>query len=758
MNDALQQLLDRLTALLAEKPLIGAWYTTVVRFVFPLLALMILVGAIRSLWKVKHPDEVWGYLVLRNGVRLPITHWENIIGRAPSCDVQLEYPSVSRQHAALIREDDGSWTIYDLGSKGGIKVNDLPVDEYALVEDGDTVTFAGIPAIMEPITAEEKRAQMVERRMEGKPAGMWGSLVLLTLFQILTGLQLIIAQGDKATTTIPLTFFVFTVICWAYFIVMRLFRRIGFEMETIAFFLCTLSLAVTGSTVPDELPKQLIAILMGLAIFIVLGFFLRDLTRAQKVRWFMSATAVGLLAITLLIGSSQGGAKAWLRLGPLSLQTSEIAKICYIFAGAATLDRLFNKRNLWMFIGLTAICGGCLALQNDFGTALVFFVTFLVIAYLRSGDFATIGLVCAGCFGAGALTSFADKLSGYNLLTGVYSPLGTGNSLYLTIDAYLNNVAYQALNGMNGTVGVYNYKTGEILCMVSTPTFDPANPPDIAADDPAWDGVYVNRLLSANSIPGSIFKVVTINAAIENIPDLFQRKWTCTGSVNIGGEEVTCPHAHGEQDIEEALANSCNGVFGQLAVELGGETMQKYADAAGLTKSIKVDGIQSSVGKFDFSGNDNQLAWSGVGQGQDTLCPINMLQYMGAIANGGKAAVPRLIEKSTTDYGLPTGIYYPHKSAQLIDEKTAGTIADMMHNNVIETYGQDRFPGMDICAKSGTAEVGADKSPNAWFTGFLRDEATPYAFIVLVENGGGGSSVAGTVASQVLQAAVEKAY
>ena len=115
----------------------------------------------------------------------------------------------------------------------------------------------------------------------------------------------------------------------------------------------------------------------------------------------MGATAVGLLAITLLIGSSEGGAKAWLRFGSLSLQTSEVAKICYIFAGAATLDRLFNKRNLWMFIGLTGVCGGCLALQNDFGTALVFFVTFLVIAYLRSGDFATLGLVCAGCFGGG---------------------------------------------------------------------------------------------------------------------------------------------------------------------------------------------------------------------------------------------------------------------------------------------------------------------------------------------------------------------
>ena len=177
-------------------------------------------------------------------------------------------------------------------------------------------------------------------------------------------------------------------------------------------------------------------------------------------------------------------------------------------------------------------------------------------------------------------------------------------------------------------------------------------------------------------------------------------------------------------------------------------------DAAGLTESLRVDGIQTASGHFDFDVSENQLAWAGVGQGQDTMCPISMLQYMGAIANGGKAAVPRLIEKSTTDYGLPTGIYRTKNSAQLIDEKTAGTIADLMHNNVIETYGQDRFPGMDICAKSGTAEVGADKTPNAWFTGFLRDEDTPYAFIVLVENGGGGARVAGTVASAVLQAAV----
>lgn len=364
----------------------------------------------------------------------------------------------------------------------------------------------------------------------------------------------------------------------------------------------------------------------------------------------------------------------------------------------------------------------------------------------------------AGNIGSGAQTAFADKLSGYNLITGAYSPLGSGNHLYLTIDAYLNNIAYQALGGRDGTVGIYNYKTGDILCMTSTPTFDPANPPHIDPDDAEWEGVYVNRLMMANTTPGSIFKVVTLNAAIETIPDLFSRTWDCTGSVMIGGSPVTCPYAHGHLTIEDALASSCNGVFGQLAVELGSQTMEAYTDAAGLTSSIKVDGITTSKGHFSFDGGDNALAWAGIGQGEDALCPINMMLYMGAIANGGKAALPRLIKKSATDYGLPTGIYRKRQSALLIQPDTAKQIAEMMHNNVIETYGQERFPGMDICAKSGTAEIGPDRSPNAWFTGFLRDSKTPFAFIVLVEQGGGGSAVAGSVASQVLQAAVEKGY
>ena len=94
-----------------------------------------------------------------------------------------------------------------------------------------------------------------------------------------------------------------------------------------------------------------------------------------------------------------------------------------------------------------------------------------------------------GKIGTGALVAFADRLSGYNLFTGAYSPLGAGNDLYLTIDARLNYIAYQALNGKKGTVGVYNYETGEVLCMMSSPTYDPLDPPENVEDDPAYEGV-----------------------------------------------------------------------------------------------------------------------------------------------------------------------------------------------------------------------------------------------------------------------------
>ena len=360
-----------------------------------------------------------------------------------------------------------------------------------------------------------------------------------------------------------------------------------------------------------------------------------------------------------------------------------------------------------------------------------------------------------GRIGTGALVAFADRLSGYNPVTGAWSPLGEGNDLYLTLDARYNYIAYNALNGRKGAVGVYNYETGEILCMVSAPAFDPLDPPEDVESDPAWEGVYLNRLLSGTFPPGSVYKTVTLAAAIENIPDLFARTWTCTGSTQVGDGAVTCPRAHGELDIYSALSSSCNGVFALLANELGEDTLARYTDKAGLTSTYSVNGLKTAAGSFDLDGlTANQLGWAGVGQHNDMVNPCALMVYMGAIANGGKAAVPRLILRTENALGLPSLPALTGRTGTLISSDTAGTLADMMARNVTEQYGASRFPNMDICAKSGTAEVGGGQSPHAWFAGFLRNDDAPYAFVVLVENGGSGSDVAGSVAAQVLDAVV----
>jgi cell division protein FtsI/penicillin-binding protein 2 len=354
-----------------------------------------------------------------------------------------------------------------------------------------------------------------------------------------------------------------------------------------------------------------------------------------------------------------------------------------------------------------------------------------------------------GNIGTGALSAFASRLMGYNIVSGAYSRSGQGEELYLTIDANLNEVAYNALDGRKGTVGVVNYKTGEILCMVSSPTYDPADPPEISEGDTAYEGVYLNRFLSSTFTPGSIFKLVTTAAAIENIDDLYDRVFTCEGSLKVGGNTVMCTDVHGELTIEDALAVSCNSAFGQLALELGADKLERYADKYGLLSAGSVDGLKTAAGNFDQAPDKTaDLAWSGIGQFNDTVCPASMLRFVGAIANGGLAVDMSLLK----DRGLSAVI--PPSSERMMSRDTAEKLATMMNYNVHKTYGEDNFPGLELYAKSGTAEVGGNAAPHAWFTGYITNEETPLAFIVLVENGGSGRHTAGAVANAVLQAAV----
>ena len=359
-----------------------------------------------------------------------------------------------------------------------------------------------------------------------------------------------------------------------------------------------------------------------------------------------------------------------------------------------------------------------------------------------------------GNIATGARSAFLSDLVGFNAITGTTTG---GRKVYLTVNAELNRLAYNELGSRKGTVGVYNYQTGEILCMVSTPSFDPENIPDIKDGDARYDGVYMNRFLSSAFTPGSVFKVVTSAAAIEHLSDVFDRTFTCTGRLTIGDDTITCPHAHGALDFYDAFADSCNCAYAQLAVELGGDTLYRYAKEAGLLDAQNVSGITTAAGSFDVGAADSpQLGWSGVGQYDDLVNPCSFMTLMGAIGNGGAPVTPRLIQRETTMAGLTVSKPGKTVGSRIWSEKTCQTLTAMMANNVEKTYGQSNFGDLKICAKSGTAEVGT-ASPHSWFAGFLNDAAHPYAFVVLVENGGGGATVAGSIASTVLQEAVKEA-
>lgn len=353
----------------------------------------------------------------------------------------------------------------------------------------------------------------------------------------------------------------------------------------------------------------------------------------------------------------------------------------------------------------------------------------------------------AGHIGGSAINLFARQLMGYNMINGVYSRSGKGRDIYLTIDTDLNKVAWEALNGRSGCVAVMDYTTGELLCLVSSPGFDPASPPD----DPS----YINRFLSGTFTPGSIFKLVTAYAAIEEISDLDTCQYTCSGSAGYRDGKIICKEAHGNLSFKDALAVSCNGYFADLAQKLGGETLAKYAEKAGLTSSFEVNGFSVAAGNFEAADSDSTaLGWSGAGQYRDLVNPCAMLRYVGAIANSGKACKPCLLKKVTTTGGIPLWVNLFKDTKRIMSEPTAAKLKEMMAYNVQANYGVESFPGLPMCAKSGTAEVEADTAPHAWFTGFLNSEEYPYVFIVLVENGGAGSTVAGAVANAVLQAAV----
>ena len=346
---------------------------------------------------------------------------------------------------------------------------------------------------------------------------------------------------------------------------------------------------------------------------------------------------------------------------------------------------------------------------------------------------------------------YSNELTTYDLFNGAQS--GQGVTMELTVNAQVQKIAYEALAGRPGTIGVYNYQTGEILCMVSTPTFDPTTPEEVDGSD-TYAGAYVNRFFHGSYTPGSIFKLVTGAAAIGEIPDLETRVFHCSGEWITDGIEVTCSGIHNDINFDTALTKSCNVVFAQLAVELGAETLRKYAEQVGVTGSVEFDGFKTAKGAVDLDRvTTNDLAWAGVGQHNDQINPCQYMTYMGAIANGGVSAKPYLVSRIRCGQE-ETYRAAPTMNAPMLEASVADRLANAMHLAVMNNYGASNFAGLYAGAKSGTAERGPDLPTNALFAGFLQDPQYPLAYVVVVEGGGSGSQTCIPIVNQVLNACV----
>ena len=374
----------------------------VLRYLAPALALLLLLRCGIPLLSFRKEPEVWGWLLDRNGIRMSLKHWENVIGRHKRCDVVLDYPTVSRNHCVMTRYDDGSWTITDIGSKSGVLVNDRPVTIHAL-RTADRINIGGVELTFEPISRQQAKVLFGRRPKATGPAGSLLNLLLLTVFQTLTCMSYLLRGESSHMTNYLMAFGGLAACQWILFMLYLCIRKASFEVETIAFFLCTIGFSAICTVVPAEVMKQLIAVMLGIVTFLLVGWSLRNLERAKVIRYLAAVGGVALLAATLIFGKEINGAKNWLILQGYSFQPSELAKICFVYVGASTMDRLMHRRNIILFIAYTVMLCGFLALMNDFGTALIFFFAFLLIAYMRSGSMGTLALACTALGFAGVI-------------------------------------------------------------------------------------------------------------------------------------------------------------------------------------------------------------------------------------------------------------------------------------------------------------------------------------------------------------------
>jgi penicillin-binding protein A len=366
---------------------------------------------------------------------------------------------------------------------------------------------------------------------------------------------------------------------------------------------------------------------------------------------------------------------------------------------------------------------------------------------------------------AGIERVYNEELTGQAGLLGITSSwsqiLGKdqqGSDLKLTIEMKVQRVAAQALGDQKGAVVALDPRTGAILAMVSYPRYDPNTL------NTEWNNLVkdpgrplFNRAIQGLYPPGSVFKIITGSAGLETGTVTRDSEFTDEGKIILGGYEVNNfgNEVYGDHTFSKAFASSINTTFARLGVEMGADTLAKYADAFGFGQKFpwRLGGAKS-IFPDPSTMDDAQVAQASIGQGGVLSTPLLMGLAGAAAANQGKIMKPYIVDQVLSYNGAIVEKTSPGAWLSPISAGTAATIRDMMVQAVRNGTGTAAaLKGVQVAGKTGTAEVAGDK-PHAWFVGFAPADAPQVVVVVLVENGGTGGSIAAPIAKQVIAAAL----
>lgn len=333
-----------------------------------------------------------------------------------------------------------------------------------------------------------------------------------------------------------------------------------------------------------------------------------------------------------------------------------------------------------------------------------------------------------------------------------------GDNIVTTLDVELQTAASNALGSNKGAAVVMEASTGKILAMVSKPSYDPntvaANWETLINDT---DSALYNRATQGLYTPGSVFKIVTTLAYMRQNPDYMEYLHNCSGEITEEGTTIHCYNstAHGQETLEDAVANSCNTAFSEIGLYLDIGKWQDTAEDLLFNTDLKCD-LTSKQSSFSLEKDADaaEIMMTAMGQGETMVSPYHMALITAAIANGGTLMKPYLVDEITNYTGTIVKEYMPEKYTTLMTSEEASVLKDYME--AVVSYGTGTSlngQGYTVAGKTGTAEVSVDKNVvHSWFIGFSNVDNPDIVVSVVVENADTSSVTGTSVAKQIFNA------